>query len=199
MRFRFIALFIGLNIFFAVVGSVLVAHAFLMEGEPHKGALKVGDKVPDFSITTLDGKSVKLSELQKDKERTEKGVVVLSFWCTSCHSCRHVESHLNKLAKEYAGKAVVIALDANDDDTAETIKAFVRKTNAALPVAIDLKAHVADVFGITRTTTTVVIDGNGILRYCGQFKHKGGGSAEGALQSVLAGNGVAIKSTTHNG
>ena len=57
----------------------------------------------------------------------------------------------------------------------------------------------ADLFGVRRTTTTVVIDGNGVLRYCGQFRQKDGGSAEEALTAVLAGKEVAVKTTPHNG
>lgn len=164
-----------------------------------KSAVKVGDKVPDFSIATLDGKSVKLSELQKDEKQSKTGVVVLSFWCTTCHSCRHVEGQLAKLAKDYAGQAAVIALDANADDNAQSVFAFVKKNGLTVAVVLDPSGSSADVFGIKVTTTTVVIDGNGVLRYCGQLRHKGGASAEDALKAVLAGNEVAVKTTPHTG
>ena len=164
-----------------------------------KGAINVGEKVPDFTITTLDGKVVKFSDLRKDKKQSQKGVVVLSFWCTTCHSCRHVEEHLAKLAKDYSGKAAVLALNANVGESSQDIHAMLKKTGLSLPVAIDTNGQAADIFGITRTTTTLVIDGDGILRYCGQFKHKDGGSAEDALKAVLAGNEVAVKTTIHKG
>jgi peroxiredoxin len=164
-----------------------------------QGAVKVGDKVPDFSVRTLDGKSVKLSELRKDEGQTKTGVVVLSFWCSTCHSCRDVEHLLAKLSKEYEGQAAVMALDANADETAEGVAAFVKKNGLELPVVLDPGGNTADLFGVKRTTTTVVIDGNGVLRYCGQFRRKDGGSAEEALKAVLAGKEVAIKTTPHNG
>jgi len=44
-----------------------------------------------------------------------------------------------------------------------------------------------------------VIDGSGVLRYCGQFRQKDGGSAEAALKAVLAGQEVAVKTTPHHG
>ena len=167
---------------------------------PHGGTIvKVGNRVPDFSIRTLDGKSVMLSELQKDEKRTTKGVIVLSLWCSTCHSCRHVEAHLGKLAKDYDGKAVVIALDANADDTAETVAAFIKKNKLTVPIFFDPNGGAADIFGIEQTTTTVVIDGEGVLRYCGQFRQKGGGSAEDAIKAVLAGHDVTIKTTPQKG
>jgi hypothetical protein len=50
------------------------------------------------------------------------------------------------------------------------------------------------------TTTTVVIDGDGVLRYCGQFKEGDKHAfAEDALRAVLAGKEVAVKTTLHQG
>lgn len=166
---------------------------------PSPGAVQVGNKVPDFSVQTLDGKSLKLSELQKDQMQTKKGVVVLSFWCSTCHSCRDVEHLLAKLRNEYEGEAAVLALDANANETGDRVAAFLKKRGLALPVILDPNGRTADLFGVQRTTTTVVIDEDGVLRYCGQFRQKGGGSAEEALKAVLAGNEVAIKTTPHNG
>jgi peroxiredoxin len=152
-----------------------------------QGRIKVGDNVPDFLVRTLDGKSVKLSELQKDESRTKTGVVVLSFWCTTCHSCRDVEKLLAKMSKDYGGQAAVIALGANADETAGSVAAFVKKKGLELPIVLDPSGDTADLFGVKRTTTTVVIDGKRVLRYCGQFRQQGGGSAEEALRAVLAG------------
>jgi thiol-disulfide isomerase/thioredoxin len=164
------------------------------------GVVAVGEKVPDFSIQTLDGKTVKLSELQKDERRTKKGVVVLSFWCSTCTSCRRVEPHLDKLAKDYTGQAAVIALDANAGETAERVTAFAKEKGLTLPIVLDPDGRTADLFGTDVTTTTVVIDGKGVLRYCGRFgTGDEAGSAEAALKAVLAGKDVAVKTTPHDG
>src|SRR5262249_36759976 len=139
-------------------------HKHHHDGAPHdretapQGKVKVGDNVPDFSVRTLDGKSVTLSELQKDATRTKNGAVVLSFWCRTGHSCRDMEHLLAKLCQEYEGQAAVIALDANAGETAERVTAFVKKHGLALPVVLDPSGDTADLFGVRRTTTTVVID-----------------------------------------
>ncbi len=197
MRIRLLAHLIAL----LLVAGAFMGSAVRAEDEPvRKGAIKVGNKVPDFSVRTLDGKSVKLSELQKDEKQTKNGVVVLSFWCSTCHSCRHVENQLGKLAKDYQGQAAVIALDANADDTAQSVAAFAKKKGLTIPIVLDPSGRTADLFGIDKTTTTLVIDGNSVLRYCGQFVLRGGAaSAENALKAVLAGNEVAVKTTPHNG
>jgi RNA polymerase sigma factor (sigma-70 family) len=161
--------------------------------------VNVGDKVPDFSLQDLDGKTVKLSELQKDARRTKSGVVVLSFWCSFCPSCRRVEHGLEKLAKDYEGRALVMALDASAGETADRVRATARKEGLTLPIVLDPDGHTADGFGTEATTTTVVIDGKGVLRYCGRFQEGESAYAEEALKAVLAGKEVAVKTTRHDG
>jgi peroxiredoxin len=169
------------------------------ERPARKGEIAVGDRVPDFAVRTLDGKTVKLSDVQKNQKGTKKGVVVLSFWCSTCSSCRHVERHLDKLARDYEGQAAVLALDANAGETAERVAAFAKEKGLALSIVLDPSGHTADVFGTEVTTTTVVIDGTGVLRYCGRFRDGNQAYAEEALKAVLAGKEVAVKSTPHDG
>lgn len=169
-------------------------------GEPkRKAGVAVGEKVPDFSVRTLDGKMVKLSELQHDARRTKSGVAVLSFWCSTCGSCRRVERHLDKLAKDYEGQAAIVALDANAGETVERVTGFAKEKGLTLPIVLDPSGRTADLFGTDVTTTTVVIDGSGVLRYYGRFRDGDRAYAEDALKAVLAGNEVAVKTTPPDG
>ena len=154
--------------------------------------------MPEFEVT-LHGKRWKLSELQKNVSLTKDGVIVLTFWCSFCHSCRHIEHRLDKLAKEYKGKAAVIALDASAGETAEHVAEFAKDRGLTLPIALDSNGVSADIFGTRVTTTTVVIDSNGVLRYCGQFGGREHAFAEDALKAVLAGQEVPVKQTKHKG
>jgi peroxiredoxin len=164
-----------------------------------EAAVTVGNKVPDFSVRTLDDKSVKLSELQKDQKRTKTGVVVLSFWCSTCPSCRREEHQLDKLAKDYEGRAAVIALGANAGETGKKVAAFAKEKGLTLPIVLDPDGRTPDLFGNDVTTTTVVIDGDGVLRYFGRFREGDRAYAEEALKAVLAGKEVDVKTTTPAG
>ena len=143
-------------------------------------AIAIGEKVPDFSfVNTGDGKTYRLSDLQKDKKSNSSGVVVLNFWCSFCGSCRHVEHALNKLASTYKGRVAVIAIDASAGETIEGIRAFKKEKKLTLPVVFDSTGHTADLLGTKVTTTTVVIDAKGMLRYRGQFQMRASGSGRG--------------------
>jgi len=130
---------------------------------------------------------------------TSDGTLVLTFWCSFCHSCRHVEKQLDSLATQYRGKVGVIALDASAGETAEKVAAFAAKQGLTLPIALSSGGAAADIFGTRVTTTTVVIDGDGILRYCGQFSDRENNFAEDALQAVLAGEEVPVQKTRQKG
>jgi hypothetical protein len=68
-----------------------------------------------------------------------------------------------------------------------------------MPIVLDPSGRTADLFGAEVTTTTVVIDGNGMLRYYGRFKDGDRAYAEEALKAVLAGEEVAVKTTPPDG
>ncbi len=159
--------------------------------------LAIGEKVPDFTVT-LDGRQRKLSELQRDRDLTADGTLVLTFWCSFCHSCRDVEQALEAMAGQYRRKVGVMALDASHGETPERIAAFAKEQKLTLPIALDPSGKTADLFGTRVTTTTVVIDKEGVLRYRGQFDG-GHAYAQQAVRAVLAGEPVRSKETRQKG
>jgi peroxiredoxin len=158
--------------------------------------LAVGDPVPDFTVRDLQGKTHRLSDLRK---QTKSGIVSLTFWCTFCHSCRPVEARLDRFARDHQGQAVVAAIDASAGETVAGVAAFARKKGLSLPILMDAPGKAADLFGVKLTTTTVVIDGQGILRYRGQFVDGDQMLAGDALKAVLAGEPIARKETQQRG
>ena len=160
--------------------------------------ISIGDKVPNFEIT-IDDKKWTLSQLRKNTKLTNNGTIVLTFWCSFCHSCRDVDQSLNQLAEQYKGKAAVIALDASDGETTEGVNQFAKKKGLTLPIALNASGSAADIFGTKVTTTTVVIDKEGVLRYRGQFGSTGHPFTRDALEAVLHGQTVKVTETKHRG
>jgi peroxiredoxin/YHS domain-containing protein len=158
--------------------------------------LAIGQKVPEFSVTDVRGKTWTLSDLQKS---APSGVVSLTFWCSFCHSCRHVEGRLDQFARTHRGKAAVVAVDASAGETAERVAAFAKEKGLTLPILLDAAGKTADLFGVSVTTTTVVIDRAGVLRYRGQFAGGRQAFAGEALQAVLAGKPVPQQETPLRG
>jgi thiol-disulfide isomerase/thioredoxin len=160
--------------------------------------IAIGDKVPDFEVT-INGKKLKLSELQKNAAMTENGTLMLTFWCSFCHSCRHVERRLDELSRQYRGKVGIIALDASAGETTEDVAEFAKERALTLPIALDATGTTADIFGARVTTTTVIIDNAGVLRYRGQFGDHKHAFAQDALRAVLAGEELSVQETRQKG
>lgn len=174
-----------------ILGAVM--HGRLSHGLPLPQA---GQVVKDFEVADLTGKVWKLSELQM---KSESGVVCLTFWCTFCHSCRQMDGRFQALAEDYKDKASVIGIDASAADDAKKVDAFVRSRSFSVPVYIDQGGKVADQFGIKVTTTTMIIDKAGIVRYRGQFGGDAAPYARDALKAVLAGQDPVVKATAPAG
>ncbi len=165
------------------------------DAAPGKAALvQVGQ--PDFSVTDLSGATLTLSDLRK---KTPSGAVTLTYWCSFCHSCRHLEKRLDEFARQQRDKAAVVLIDASAGETPEGVSAFAMKTGLTLPILLDEGGKSVDLFGIKTTTTTLVIDVKGILRYRGQFKQGEKEPAVAALQAVLTGKEVLQKETAQRG
>ena len=150
-------------------------------------AAPVGETLPNFEFKTLNGQTVKLSELS---EASPKGLVMLTFWCTTCASCRATESRLADLARRYRSKAKVVAVSSSANDSAADIQAYFKRHSVDLPVILDPDSALGHRLGAQRTTTTVLVGPDGKVLYFGTLVKDKKNYAEDALQEVLGGRRV---------
>lgn len=135
--------------------------------------LPVGTEAPDFTLETLDGKTVKLSELRGKP-------VFLDFWATWCGPCRRALPHTQEFAKKYGNDAHILAVNLREDK--ETVRAFMEKHNFTFTVPMDTKGEVASRYRVRGIPHFVVIDAKGVV----QFVQVGfGGGIEKKLEEVL--------------
>ncbi len=89
-------------------GATLVAAAPTPAEQPSK-LLTTGTAAPDFTIKTVTGKYVKLSDYAGK-------VVVLDFWATWCPPCQASLPHTDAIAKKYMKQGVVFLPVCSWDD-----------------------------------------------------------------------------------
>lgn len=164
-------------------------------GERSGSALRrPGEEVQDFAVTSMAGGAFRLGSLRRTADTAGK-IVVLTFWCTTCHSCRDVERDFDAKAKEYAAKGVhFLMVDSNYRDTVDRVNQFLEVSRLGFTVLMDPEGEVARYFGATLTTTTAVVDVDGRLRYYGGFA-----GAEDAVRSLIAGAPVAAPESPADG
>jgi peroxiredoxin len=80
--------------------------------------LKAGDPAPDFDVTTLDGKRLRLADLRGK-------YVVLDFWATWCGSCLHEMPALKRSWETLKEDPDVLFIGMSIDDTDEPVRPLV--------------------------------------------------------------------------
>ena len=114
-----------------------------------------GKPAPGFSLETLDGKPIQLSDLKKN-------VVVLDFWATWCPPCRKSLPHIEELSKkkDLADKGLkVLAVNAHEDK--DKVEKFMKDGNYSFTVPMDKDGAVMKDYGIKGIPTTVVVSRGG--------------------------------------
>lgn len=151
---------------------------------------RIGETIQAFMAADSAGRAVQLGGSENAGELT-----VLTFWCATCGSCRMIDADFDRRAKEHAEKGVrFLAVDSTHGGTPEPVQAFLERSKLSFPVLVDAKSELALYFGARLTTTTAVIDAQGRLRYYGGYD-----GAEAALQSLLAGEEVAVTESPGSG
>lgn len=167
----------------------------------------VGDRAPDFTLRDLDGDMHSLSRY------TSQGKVVVLEWFNP--KCPFVVKHyrdsdaqtMNELADRYEGEDVVwlrvnSGAPGKQGHGMELNRDVQRDWNIDGPILVDETGTVGRAYGAKHTPEMYIIDTNGTLVYHGAIDNNRGTSEPGdqnyvdqALQDVLAGNDVRLKST----
>jgi cytochrome c biogenesis protein CcmG, thiol:disulfide interchange protein DsbE len=117
----------------------------------------VGKRAPDVSLSTLDGKSVKLSALRGK-------VVVLDFWATWCVPCVQALPTLNAWQRDLGAKGLVV-IGITQDEAAE-VRALIAGGSAIdYAVALDAAQDATRSYRVQGLPMTAVIDRTGVVRY----------------------------------
>lgn len=116
----------------------------------------LGHPAPDFTLQTVSGEPVALSELRGQP-------VVLNFWATWCGPCRAEMPELQRLHERLAPAGVVV-LGVNQSERPETVGAYREALGIDFPTAMDQRLGVSRAFGVNSIPTTFFVDRDGIIR-----------------------------------
>jgi len=93
----------------------------------------LSQKAPDFTLPTMTGTNITLSEL-------EGTPVVLNFWATWCGPCASELSFFENVAQQSGGEIKVIAIDVGE--SASTVQNFFGEYEPTMIVALDKNTEV---------------------------------------------------------
>ena len=121
--------------------------------------LAIGDQAPNFTVKTLAGKAVTLSDYINDKP------VYLKFWATWCSYCKVEMPHLQAIYDESGEHIEVLTVNVGMNDSIANIERFYTKNGFNLPTVFDQKGALTSSYGVVGTPFHVLIDKQGKIAY----------------------------------
>jgi cytochrome c biogenesis protein CcmG/thiol:disulfide interchange protein DsbE len=116
---------------------------------------KVGERAPDFSLPTLDGGTVRLSDYRGKP-------IVLNFWASWCTPCRQ---EFPLLRTTVGSDPDVALIGVNTQDFVESDgREFAEEQHAEWPNGFDRNEAVRRGYGVTGLPETFFIDADGVIR-----------------------------------
>ena len=118
---------------------------------------QVGDKAPDFTLESIDGKNISLSDF--------RGKMVLVVFCSvNCEGCEQQLPYIEAACEQSNGKLMV--LDVYQFNSLNKVQDYVSsKQLSPFPALPDPKGEVATLYGVAGfPPTNFIIDTEGIIR-----------------------------------
>lgn len=123
------------------------------------GVLKETTAAPDFTIETLQGDRVSLSDYRGQ-------VVLLNLWATWCPPCREEMPSMQTLYNQLKGRGfsiLAVAAPTPPRETFEKIKNYIAENEYTFPVLIDSEYKVNGTYGTGSIPTSWIVDTEGNL------------------------------------
>jgi peroxiredoxin len=123
--------------------------------------VKIGQQVPDFSLTTTNGKAIRIADL-KGK------IVMLQFTASWCSVCRKEMPHIEAdIWNKYKNNANFALYGIDLDEPKDVVEKFAKQIPVSYPLALDPKGDIFYLFaekgaGVTRN---VILDKTGKIVY----------------------------------
>ena len=115
-----------------------------------------GIKVPVFTLPTLEGPEISMSDLRGR-------FVVLNFWTTKCPPCVAEMDYFEAAARTYPDELTILTVDIRESES--KVSEFFGDGERTFTVVLDKTGEVTSVYGIRYTPTTLFIDTEGYVFY----------------------------------
>lgn len=142
----------------ALVVSLLVGLLgllWLSLSRAQQGPVAVGSRMPDFELTTFDGRTLRSAELRGH-------VLVVNFWASWCQPCAEEAAILEQVYREVREEGVIF-LGVNYVDTEPEALAYLKTFGVTYPNGPDRGTRLAQAFRIRGVPETYIMNSEGIV------------------------------------
>ena len=139
----------------SVIGLLVLLGLGLLRA--HRGPVEVGDRAPDFVLTTFSGQRI-------DSQDLEGQVVVLNFWASWCSTCKDEALELEQAYQMYRERGVVF-LGIDYADSEPEALAYLERFGITYPNGQDMRTRISQAFRVRLVLETYIVGPDGILTY----------------------------------
>ncbi len=118
---------------------------------------QLGDVMRDFTVTTSDGETFKLSEALKTKK-----AVLINFWYSTCGPCVNEFPYMQLAYEKFKDDIEIIALNNYPGDNEAGVKSFKSSMGLTFPMAKDYST-LGSAFNLQGYPTSIMIDRYGTI------------------------------------
>ncbi|HWP97327.1 MAG TPA: stalk domain-containing protein [Syntrophomonadaceae bacterium] len=137
----------------AVILSSSTESGHTAKSSSAKSGYEVGNAMPDFTVSTIDGGSATLSDYQGKP-------VFINIFATWCSPCMQEMPDIQKLYSKYGDSVVFLTIDLQEDKN--TASEFAKHYSYTMPIGY---ADSLGSFNIEYIPDTFILDENGIIKY----------------------------------
>ena len=131
---------------------------FNPSGDASTSNQKNSNAVPNFTVYTMDGEEVQLSDFLGKP-------IVLNFWASWCGPCKAEMPDIEESYKTYGDQIhfLIVNLTDGGTETVETASAYIASQGYTFPLYYDTAMEAAYAYGISAIPTTFFIGADGAL------------------------------------
>jgi peroxiredoxin len=120
-------------------------------------APQAGFLAPDFQLQTLEGETIKLSDLRGQ-------AVLVNLWATWCPPCRAEMQTLETVYQDYKDQGfTILAVNMTSQDDFDKIKPFIEERKLTYPILLDDKGQVASAYQMKSLPSSFFINRDGTI------------------------------------
>jgi len=123
-----------------------------------KALPRAGFYAPDFTLQTLGGDTITLSDLRGQ-------AVIINLWASWCPPCKAEMPALQRVYEEYSSAGMtILAVNATNQDDLNAADQFVQENGLSFPVLLDTDGRVSRSYELRSLPTTFFVDPDGIIQ-----------------------------------
>ncbi|WP_100372265.1 peroxiredoxin family protein [Bacillus sp. FJAT-45037] len=154
MRAKLVLLIVFGFVIWGVIESVSNQSSTREENEVEQTST---DLAPDFTLETLSGENVALSDFIGQP-------VMVNFWATWCPPCRAEMPDMEEFYQEE--DVMILAVNATASETSvDTVRAFQEELELTFPILLDPTSEAASLYNIQPLPTSVFINRQGEVEH----------------------------------